>query len=304
MTPANGVAPQLSIVIPTFNNVAVLTRCLDSWQTYASGEAIEIIVIEDGCRDDTPQYLTSVAATPWGVRHLRCIHETNVHELRATNRGLREARAPIVMTWHDDMFVCVPWLVRELLATFDRYPGIGMLCMSRGLTCAAYGEPIEKWDDVIDWRRLQSTIGPAPLNWFSLAEVDAVIRPWAIRRACLDRVGLLDEAFVPTGWDEADLAFRIREAGWKVAVHGYERVGAFKHLGSSTFAKYSLNLERDLQNARLFYRRWDDAIRRGSSRPRTSWWRPMTRGSWMHTLRMIGNYAVPSRRQAILKGEF
>jgi GT2 family glycosyltransferase len=175
--------------------------------------------------------------------------------------------------------------------------------LSRGLTCAPFDEPIAKWDDVIDWRRLQSTIGPAPKNWFSLCEVDAVIRPWAVRRECLDRVGLLDEAFVPTGWDEADLAFRIREAGWKVAVHGYERVGAFKHLGSSTFTKYSLNLDRDLQNARLFYDRWDEAIRRGSARARTSWWRPMTPCAWMHTLRMMGNYAVPSRRQAMLKGE-
>ena len=294
--------PRLSIVIPTFNNVAILTQCLDSWQRYASGELIEIIVIEDGCRDDTSQYLEHVAASPWGRRYLRWVHETNVHELRATNRGLREARAPVVMTWHDDMFVRVSWFVRELLQTFDRYPDIGLLCLSRGLTCAPYDNPIVVWEDVIDWHRLQSTIGQAPLNWFSLFEVDGVIRPWAVRRACLDRVGLLDEAFVPTGWDESDLAFRIREAGWRVAVHGYERLGAFKHLGSSTFAKYSLNLERDLANARLFYDRWDDAIRRGAGRPRQRWHRAMSASAWMHTIKMIGNYAVPSRRQAILSG--
>src|SRR5262245_5993440 len=295
--------PRLSIVIPTFNNVAVLTQCLDAWRMNAADEPIEITVIEDGCGDDTPQHLQHVAASPWGRRHLRWVHESNVHELRATNRGLREARAPVVMTWHDDMFVRVKWFVRELLDIFDRYPDIGLLCLSRGLTCTPFDQPIVKWDDVIDWRRLQSTIGPAPRNWFSLFEVDAVIRPWAVRRACIDRVGMLDEAFVPTGWDEADLAFRIREAGWKVAVHGYERLGLFKHLGSSTFTKYSLNLDRDLANARLFYGRWDDAIRRGSSRARTSWWRPMTAGAWMHTLRMIGNYAVPSRRAAILRGK-
>jgi|SRR5262245_2231572 len=304
MTAPNDATPLLSIVIPTFNNVAVLTQCLDSWQLHTSDEPIEIIVIEDGCRDDTPQYLESVAATPWGRRHLRWIHENNVHELRATNRGLREARAPIVMTWHDDMFVRVPWLVRELLETFDRYPAIGLLCLSRGLTCAPCDEPIESWNDVIDWRRLQSTIGPTLRNWFSLFEVDAVIRPWAVRRDCLDRVGLLDEAFVPTGWDEADLAFRIREAGWKVAVYGYERVCAFKHLGSTTFTKYALNLERDLNNGRLFFGRWNKAIKSGSARARASWRRPMTAGSCMHTLRMIGNYAVPSRRGAILRGEW
>ena len=64
--------------------------------------------------------------------------------------------------------------------------------------------------------------------------MDAVIRPWVVRRDCLERVGTLDEAFRPTEWDEADLAFRIREAGWKVATCGYERLGAYSHLGSTT----------------------------------------------------------------------
>ena len=300
MTPLE---PRLSVVIPTFNNLAILTRCLESWQKYAANEAVELIVIEDGCRDETARYLTEQAATAWGVRHLRWIHETNVHELRATNRGIRDSRAPIVMTWHDDMFLRVPWLVGELLDIFDRYPAIGLFCLSRGLTCTPFEEPIATWDDLIDWRRLQSTIGEPWINWFCLSEVDAVIRPWVIRRACIDRVGMLDEAFVPTGWDEADLAFRIRQAGWAVATYGYERVAAFQHLGSSTFTKYSLNMERDLQNGRLFHARWDEAIRQGAARSRHRWRRPMTARAWTHTLRMIGNYAIPGRRQALLRGE-
>ena len=107
----NTIAPTLSVVIPTFNNVKLLAQCLESWQTFAGGEPIEILVVEDGCRDETPQYLAEQAQTPWGQRCLRPIHETNVHELRATNRGIAESRAPLVMTWHDDMFLRVPWLV-------------------------------------------------------------------------------------------------------------------------------------------------------------------------------------------------
>ena len=296
--------PRLSLVVPTFNNVKVLRGCIESWQQFGGDEPFEIVVIEDGCRDETPAYLAEAASTPWGQRHLRWIHEGNVHELRATNRGLREARAPIVMTWHDDMFVRVPWLAREILDSFARYPEIGLLCLSRGLTCSPCDEPIATWNDVIDWRRLQSTVGPRVSNWFSLSEVDAVIRPWAVRRACLERVGVLDEAFVPTGWDEADLAFRIREAGWKVAVHGYERGCAYKHLGSTTFTKYSLNLERDMQNAQLFYGRWDAAIRAGADRARRRWRRPMSLPACVHAARTIVNYVRPSTRRAILDGEW
>jgi glycosyltransferase involved in cell wall biosynthesis len=272
--------PALSVVIPTFNNVAMLGRCLDSWRELAADQPVELIVIEDGCRDTTAEYLRTQAETPWGRRVLRWIHEDNVHELRSTNRGLREARAPLVMSWHDDMFLLTRWLVPELLATFARYPDLGMLCMSRGLNCHPVDAPIEAWHDLLDSRRLESTIGPRPGNWIRLQEVDAVIRPWILRRACLDAVGPLDEAFVPTGWDEADLAFRIRQGGWRIATHGYERDLAFHHVGSSTFTKYSLNLEQDLKNGRLFHARWDDTIRAQAPRPRKTWSRVMSAGAW------------------------
>jgi GT2 family glycosyltransferase len=299
-----GTRPQLSLVVPTFNNVKVLRTCLEHWERFGGGVALEIVVVEDGCKDDTPAFLEEASSTPWGRSHLRWVHEYNVHELRATNRGLREARAPIVMTWHDDMFVRVPWFARELVRIFDRYADIGLLCLSRGLTCTPFDEPIEKWQDVIDWRRLQSTIGPRPSNWWSLYEVDAVVRPWVVRRECLDAVGLLDEAFVPTGWDEADLAFRIREAGWRIAVHGYERACAYKHLGSTTFTKYALNLDRDLRNARLFYDRWDGAIRAGAGRTRRHWTRPLSPSAAVHMARTAIDFAIPSRRDAILSGEW
>jgi GT2 family glycosyltransferase len=285
-------APGLSVVIPTFNNVDLLGRCLESWRTFAATAPVELLVIEDGCRDRTPEYLREQAATPWGRRVLRWVHEDNVHELRSTNRGLGLARAPLVMTWHDDMFLRSSWLVPELLAVFARYADLGLLCLSRGLLCHPVEDPIASWDDLIDCRRLESTIGPRPLNWLRLQEVDAVIRPWVVRRACLDRVGLLDEAFVPTGWDEADLAYRIRRAGWLVATHGYERDRAFLHLGSTTFAKFPLNLDRDLQNGRLFHQRWDEVIRQEAGRARRTWWRPMGAPAWGQTATNVARAAL------------
>jgi hypothetical protein len=111
------------------------------------------------------------------------------------------------------------------------------------------------------------------LNWLRIHEVDAVIRPWVVRRECLDRMGALDEAFVPTGWDEADLAFRIRQAGWRVATHGYERDRAYHHLGSSTFAKFALNLDQDFRACCLPAVARDDE--EGIRRQRKTWWRHM-----------------------------
>ncbi len=287
--------PALSVAVPTFNNVDVIRRCLDGWETCAKDAAVEIVVVEDGCRDATVSLLAERAATAWGQDHLRWVHEDNVHELRATNRGFREARAPLLMTWQDDMFLQADWLVPELIATFARYPDLGLLSLSRGVDCYPLDEPIARWEDLIDERRLRSTIGPRPFNWARLQEVDAVIRPWVVRRKCLDTVGLLDEAFVPTEWDEADLAFRIRRAGWKIATHGYERVGAYAHLGSTTVGTLSEKYkERVLRNGLLFHQRWDEEVRRGASRPRKAWWRRASASGWSATAARFAQRIVSS----------
>lgn len=292
--------PLISVIIPTFNNVEVLKQCLESWERFAGHQPVEIIVIEDGCQDGTREYLTRLSETPWGRQKLRWFHEDDVHELVCTNRGLTEARAQLIIAWQKDMLVKSDWFIPELIATFKRYPEIGLLSLSRGLICLPLDEPIDRWEQVTDWRRLQSTIGKRPFNWFRLQEVDAVVRPWVVRRQCIEAVGLLDEAFRPTEWDEADLCFRIRQAGWKVAAHGYERLGAYYHLGSVTLT-HSLSeqyKERVLRNAKLFYQRWEKIIFAEHSRPRDTWLRRTTVKGWKATIGQLQDFAV--KRQSRL----
>lgn len=265
--------PRLSVVIATHDNQPVLARGLDAWRRFAFDQPVELLVVEDGCTDGTAAYLHEMSRAAWGALTLRVLHEDNVHELMCTNRGFREARAPLVMSWHDDMFLRASWFVPELLATFDAYPDIGLLSLSRGLRCLPVDEPIRTFADSVDWRRLQSTIGTGPLNWLQLTEIDAVMRPWVVRRSCLDRVGPLDEAFRPTEWDEADLCYRIREAGWKVATHGYERDGAYEHLLSTTYGRTPSEGRQaiGLRNALLFHGRWDATIAREATRRLHRW---------------------------------
>jgi GT2 family glycosyltransferase len=290
-------APALSVVIPTFNNVDVLRRCVDGWQTHG-GPDVELVIVEDGCRDGTAEYLRAAEGTPWGVRHLRWLHQDDAHELRCTNAGCAAAAGTLVMAWQDDMLLRASWLVPELLRTFARYRELGLLSLSRGLNCLPLEEPIDTYEDLVDWRRLPSTIGPSPWNWFRVQEVDVVIRPWVVRRACLDRVGPLDEAFRPTEWDEADLAFRIRAAGWRVATCGYERLGAYWHLGSTTLSRSPASpyFAKVLENGRLFHARWSDAIAAGSARRRRTWLRQATPAGWAATARCVSTSIVSPRK--------
>jgi glycosyltransferase involved in cell wall biosynthesis len=143
-------APVLSVVIPTFNNEAVLRRAVDSWRTHAEGQLVELVVVEDGCRDGTRRFLDDVSATEWGQAHLRFIHMDDAHELRCTNAGFAAARGQLLAAWQDDMFLKVDWLVGELIALFERDPDVGQLGLSRGLNMYPAEEPIERWDDLLD----------------------------------------------------------------------------------------------------------------------------------------------------------
>ena len=102
MTPI--VDPALSVVMPTFNNEAILRRAVESWRAPASVNAVELIVVEDGCKDGTSAFLDAEARTAWGARHLPPAHgrcaRAAMYECR-----LRVARAPLLAAWQDDMFV-------------------------------------------------------------------------------------------------------------------------------------------------------------------------------------------------------
>ena len=290
------VTPSLSVVIPTFNNEAVVRRAIESWREAAVRYDAELIVVVDGNGDGTAAWLEQEAASPWGRVHLRWIALDNAHELRCTNAGFSAARGPLLAAWQDDMFLRGAWLVPEVLRIFARHPEIGLLSLSRGLNNHPHPGAIASWDDLVHWNRLQSTIGPRPWNWFQVQEVDAVIRPWIVRRACIDAVGSLDEAFVPTEWDETDLAYRIRKAGWLTATCGYERLGGYTHLGSSTLGELSAAYkQRVLKNGLLFHARWDDTIAREHGRVRRTWWRPQTLTGWMNTVCRISASACGVR---------
>ncbi|HUQ72731.1 MAG TPA: glycosyltransferase [Planctomycetaceae bacterium] len=285
----------LTVVVATYNNRAILERCLAQWEQHASGQPVEILVIADGCQDDTEAFLAQRQQTPWGQRHLRWLAENNVHELRCTNRGLAEARGSLVMSWHDDMYLQHPGLVPELIATFAAYQDIGLVSLSRGLNCRPASRPTT-WESLTDWSRIESTIGRPVWNWLYLTEVDAVMRPWVVRRSCIERVGPLDNAFKLTEWDEADLCFRIREAGWKIATHGYERLGYYHHLGSSTLGRTIKEpyKAQAVANGQLFHDRWQATIERDCARPRKRWLRVATAGRWIRTARRALSYSVKS----------
>jgi glycosyltransferase involved in cell wall biosynthesis len=88
-----------SIVLPTYNRAAFLHDALKSIeaQTY---HAWQLIVVDDGSTDDTPQVLSQ-----WQARHpgrICCIRQSNTGPAAARNTGLAHAKAPYVAFFDSD----------------------------------------------------------------------------------------------------------------------------------------------------------------------------------------------------------
>jgi glycosyltransferase involved in cell wall biosynthesis len=79
----------VSVVIPTFNRRALLPRAIDSVFAAICADD-EVIVVDDGSTDGTKAVLAS-----YGSR-IRSIRLSNGGAGRARNRGIQEARHPLI----------------------------------------------------------------------------------------------------------------------------------------------------------------------------------------------------------------
>ena len=83
-------APLISVVIPCFNHGHFLAEAL---QSIVTSLPTEIVVVDDGCTDQTPDVLATFE-TPHTLRSLR---QQNAGLANARNRGLRESRGQYVV---------------------------------------------------------------------------------------------------------------------------------------------------------------------------------------------------------------
>lgn len=79
----------ISIITPVFNGEAVLRHCVESIAAAAEGFSLELIIVDDGSTDGTPEIARELAATwPW----IRYIRQQNGGPSSARNAALELAQ--------------------------------------------------------------------------------------------------------------------------------------------------------------------------------------------------------------------
>jgi hypothetical protein len=180
--------------------------------------------------------------------------------VRSCNRGAEAARGRTLVLLNNDTIVTDGWL-DELLATFDKMPGVGAvgskLLFPSGMMAEA---GCIVWRDASAWNfgRRHTPDSPEveyarPVDYVSGAAL-------AIERAFFLDLGGFDEAFAPAYYEDTDLAFRVRRAGRRVLVQPASEVVHFEGVSSAADPESGMKSHQALHRD-VFRERWGDAIR-------------------------------------------
>ncbi|OHV88780.1 glycosyl transferase [Mesorhizobium sp. ORS 3428] len=120
--------PQVSFIVCTRDRVAVLEACIESIQAASRAHprfAAELVVVDNGSRDGTAEYLSRIAAT--SDIPLTAIAETRPGLAAARNAGLARARGRLLVFVDDDCR-----LDRNYLIDLQRHYASGEKWLIRG----------------------------------------------------------------------------------------------------------------------------------------------------------------------------
>jgi O-antigen biosynthesis protein len=199
-----------SIVIPVFNQFRFTQACLASLQEHQGPERFEIIVVDDCSTDGTAETVPRIT----GVVYLR--NEANYGFIASCNRGAEKARGKYLIFLNNDTLVRQGWLT-ALLDTFAQESEAGIvgskLIYPDGRLQEAGGII---WRDASGWNygRLND---PEKPEYSYLREVDyCSAAALMIPKALFHSVGGFDSRYAPAYYEDTDLAFKVRQAGYKV----------------------------------------------------------------------------------------
>jgi glycosyltransferase involved in cell wall biosynthesis len=189
----------LSVVIPTYNRLPILRKCLaalEDQQLAAPIQRYEVVVVDDGSTDDTVHWLDANATR---LPHVRLIRQEHGGPAEGRNRGVEAAHGDVIVFIDSDLVVTPGFLVAHARTLEAQWRQSG------DRLCFTYGAVINTAD-------FDNPTGephkPTDLSWAYFATGNV-----AIDRQLLLRSGLFDTSFRLYGWEDLELGERLRRLG-------------------------------------------------------------------------------------------
>lgn len=244
---------KLSIIIVSWNTSELLAQCLASLSAHPLSAPHEVIVVDNGSHDGSPQMVSARFPAVQLVRN-----EDNRGFARANNQAMRIARGEYVLLLNPDTEVHAQAL-DTLVRFLDEHPA-----------ASAAGARVLNPDGT-----LQHSCSPAPTlfnEWLHLFHLDRERRQgmagWPIdaprkvetllgaclmfRRRLLEQIGDLDERYFMYS-EEVDFCYRMRGAGGELY---WVPQATIVHYGGQSTGQIATEMFLQLyQNKLLYFRK-------------------------------------------------
>ncbi len=202
--------PTVSIVIPVYNQFTYTYNCIKSI-VENSGDVTYEVILADDCSTDLTRDIKKVIENLCVVKT-----ESNLRFLKNCNNAAKTACGEYVLFLNNDTQVQKDWL-RPLVELCERDAEVGMvgskLVYADGSLQEAGGII---WNDGSGWNYGRNDDAMKP-EYCYVRETDYISgASIMIRRLLWEQLGGFDEYFAPAYCEDSDLAFQVRNAGYKV----------------------------------------------------------------------------------------
>jgi glycosyltransferase involved in cell wall biosynthesis len=240
-----------SIIIPTFNNLDYLKKCIESIKKNSVYTSHEIIPHVNDGSDGTLNFLRDNSITYTHTKY-------NSGICTGMNMAAKKAKTDFILYAHDDFYFCPNWdffLKKELdKITHDKFYLSGTM-VNNGQINLDCGSDLKNFDE----EKLFREIDNANFHDFQ----GSTWAPHLIHKNMWNKVGGFSEEFFPGTGSDPDLNMKL----WKQGVRIFKGINDFKvyHFGSIVTRKYknhpTIKTESGSRGAKIFLLKWGISIK-------------------------------------------
>ena len=115
----------ISVVIPTYNRLPILKKCLDALEKQILNDKIqnfEIVIVDDGSTDETVSWLRNNFET---YPHLRLFEQSHGGPALGRNLGVESSKGEIIVFIDSDLVVDRYFLMNHVDSLFKAWKKLG-----------------------------------------------------------------------------------------------------------------------------------------------------------------------------------
>lgn len=272
----------ISIVIPTYNRLPILAKCLQALaQQTLKDPCYDIIVVDDGSTDET---VTWLAAQAQQIPQLRWYTQNHLGPAAARNLGVTQSQADLIVFIDSDLVVTPTFLEAHWQAwqeACQRLQHERVFTYGRVINTSNFDAPTAEPYKITDFSAAYFATGNVMIS-----------RHWLLE------AGLFDPQFWLYGWEDLELGVRLKQLGLKLvkapAAVGYHWHPAFE------LSQLPWLIEKEFERGKmgmLFYRKhptW--AVRIMIQNTQLHWclWGALSLGGRLneHSLRPLMNWLI------------